>query len=102
MLDNVQWLIRSSQKDTESQAFSNLPIKIGEEPDWYSAMDANRFSISFFQNLPISPTRRHCVLRLGRKYLDASYCQVGAPLFGQEEIARLQHFNNNQRVHSKL
>ena len=32
MRDNVQWLIRSSQKDTESTAFSNLPTKIGEEP----------------------------------------------------------------------
>lgn len=32
MHDSVQWLIRSSQKDTESPVFSNLPTKIGEEP----------------------------------------------------------------------
>jgi hypothetical protein len=32
MRDNVLWLIRSSQKDTESTAFSKLPTKIGEEP----------------------------------------------------------------------
>jgi hypothetical protein len=32
MHDNVQWLIRSSQKDSESPAFSKLPTKIGEEP----------------------------------------------------------------------
>jgi hypothetical protein len=29
MHDNVQWLIRSSQKDTESTAFSNPATKIG-------------------------------------------------------------------------
>jgi hypothetical protein len=32
MHDNVQWLIRSSQKDIESTAFSHLATKIGEEP----------------------------------------------------------------------
>ena len=32
MHDNVLWLIRSSQKDTESQEFSNPATKIGEEP----------------------------------------------------------------------
>ncbi len=32
MHDNVLWLVRSSQKDTESTVFSNLPTKIGEEP----------------------------------------------------------------------
>ena len=38
MHDNVLWLVRSSQKDTESTVFSNLPTKIGEEPiiDWYT------------------------------------------------------------------
>ena len=33
MHDNVLWLIRSSQKDTESQEFSNPATKIGEEPE---------------------------------------------------------------------
>lgn len=33
MHDNVLWLVRSSQKDTESTAFSKLPTKIGEEPE---------------------------------------------------------------------
>lgn len=32
MHDNVQWLIRSSQKDIESTAFAHLATKIGEEP----------------------------------------------------------------------
>lgn len=32
MHDNVQWLVRSSQKDIESAAFSHLATKIGEEP----------------------------------------------------------------------
>ncbi len=32
MHDNVLWLVRSSQKDTETAVFSNLPTKIGEEP----------------------------------------------------------------------
>ena len=32
MHDNVRWLIRSSQKDIESAAFSHLATKIGEEP----------------------------------------------------------------------
>ena len=32
MHDSVQWLIRSSQKDIESTAFSHLATKIGEEP----------------------------------------------------------------------
>jgi len=33
MHDNVQWLIRSSQKDIESAEFSHLATKIGEEPN---------------------------------------------------------------------
>ena len=34
MHDNVRWLIRSSQKDIESAAFSHLATKIGEEPNY--------------------------------------------------------------------
>jgi hypothetical protein len=36
MHDNVQWLVRSSQKDIESAAFSHLATKIGEEPNAYA------------------------------------------------------------------
>ena len=49
MHDNVLWLVRSSQKDTESTAFSNLPTKIGEEPDF----DVNIYDL--FLDLTIDP-----------------------------------------------